>query len=275
MKRFTAILCVILMLLAMTGCGCKHEWAEATCTTPETCVKCGATQGEAKGHEWQEATCTKPETCAACGETQGEAKGHDAAWAVADTNIIKATRTMKLTCAVCGEVLETKEEDIETFIDNKVFLFTAPEFVERFQNAWDVQAADRFQLKMKYSVNSMGYINFDIYNSKDAWLGWGIFYDESGNAIEASNADAPIGSIRIIIGPIDGLEVETIFYLFTSLLGPCSCAIDPSIKDSEMYKDPISQNNYSISDGKALNGLHYTCGYDKDGGKFILDIDIA
>lgn len=31
--------------------GCSHEWQDATCTTPRTCVLCGETQGEAIGHK--------------------------------------------------------------------------------------------------------------------------------------------------------------------------------------------------------------------------------
>ena len=73
---------------------CDHEWAEATCTEPATCTKCGKTDGEALGHDWQEATCTEPETCSRCGETQGEALGHE--W-------VEATCTEPETCSVCGE----------------------------------------------------------------------------------------------------------------------------------------------------------------------------
>ena len=73
---------------------CDHEWAEATCTEPATCTKCGKTDGEALGHDWQEATCTEPETCSRCGETQGEALGHE--WQ-------EATCTEPETCSVCGE----------------------------------------------------------------------------------------------------------------------------------------------------------------------------
>lgn len=49
-----AILCLAL-ILCLSGCACKHEWAEATCTEPKTCTKCGETEGDPLEHtpgEW-------------------------------------------------------------------------------------------------------------------------------------------------------------------------------------------------------------------------------
>ncbi|MCM1267477.1 MAG: hypothetical protein NC302_06190 [Bacteroidales bacterium] len=53
---------------------CEHEWADATCTAPKTCSKCGATEGEALGHTWVDATFAAPKTCSVCGETEGTVK---------------------------------------------------------------------------------------------------------------------------------------------------------------------------------------------------------
>ena len=71
-----------------------HEWQDATCTEPQTCLVCGETRGRATGHSWTEATCTEPQTCLVCGETRGGATGHF--WA-------NATCTEPQTCLVCGE----------------------------------------------------------------------------------------------------------------------------------------------------------------------------
>ena len=93
-KRYLLLTFVILFLCMLTGCGCAHEWAEATCTTAKTCSKCGETEGEALGHQWESATCIAPETCTACGETKGEALGHQ--WE-------SATCIAPETCTACGE----------------------------------------------------------------------------------------------------------------------------------------------------------------------------
>lgn len=84
-----------LMIMGMLGCSCEHQWNSATCTQPDTCEKCGATQGEPLGHAWAEATCAHPQTCSVCGATQGEALGHT--WKEATCKTAK-------TCLTCGEV---------------------------------------------------------------------------------------------------------------------------------------------------------------------------
>lgn len=78
----------------LTGCHMKHEWKEATCTVPRTCIVGNETEGEPLGHVWLEATCKAPRTCEVCGETTGEPLAHT--WEEADC---AAPRT----CAVCGE----------------------------------------------------------------------------------------------------------------------------------------------------------------------------
>ena len=100
MKRTMMTALVIALAFCLTACGCKHEWQEATCTTPKTCKLCQATEGEVKAHQWQDATCTAPKTCKDCGATEGDVAGH--VWE-------EATCTTAKTCKVCkvteGEAL--------------------------------------------------------------------------------------------------------------------------------------------------------------------------
>ena len=119
MKRLMIIALALVMLLALAGCACEHEWMDADCVTPKTCTKCqeiegaplghtwsaatcvdpkicencAVTEGEPKGHEWVEATCTEPNICSVCGETDGEPLGH--AW-------VDATEYAPKTCSACG-----------------------------------------------------------------------------------------------------------------------------------------------------------------------------
>ena len=95
MKRaFSASILFLLLFCLLTGCGCKHEWAEATCDAPKTCAKCGETEGEPAGHNWIDATCASPRTCSGCALTEGESLGHS--W-------IDATCNTPEICAACGE----------------------------------------------------------------------------------------------------------------------------------------------------------------------------
>lgn len=100
MKKTIMILALVLCcILLVTGCGCRHEWLAATCTTPKTCELCGVTEGEAKGHIWEDATCIVPKKCAVCHLTEGKALSHN--WAEATTDEPK-------TCLNCKETEGTK-----------------------------------------------------------------------------------------------------------------------------------------------------------------------
>lgn len=79
-------LCIILIHPA-------HTWQEATCTEPQTCSICGATEGEPLGHTWYSATCTTPRTCSVCGITSGTTLRHG--WK-------NATCIERKTCRFCG-----------------------------------------------------------------------------------------------------------------------------------------------------------------------------
>lgn len=95
-KKLIYLILSAVMLLSLTGCQCKHEWAEANCVNAAVCSKCGEVQGEALGHNWAAADCETPETCARCGETQGEALGHNFdQWSVGEID-------MSRSCTVCG-----------------------------------------------------------------------------------------------------------------------------------------------------------------------------
>lgn len=122
MKRLSAVCIAVLLCAALSSCGqnkdiaqntthaaktsvastvteatltqCEHNYTQADCILPETCLLCGETRGEALGHDYADATCTKPETCLLCGETRGEALGHDYA---------DATCTKPETCRRCGD----------------------------------------------------------------------------------------------------------------------------------------------------------------------------
>ena len=85
---------MLFFIMFLSGCGCKHEWVEATCTAPKTCSVCGETTGETLTHEWIEATCTDAKACKTCGITEGVALGH--AWT-------DATCEKPKTCERCEE----------------------------------------------------------------------------------------------------------------------------------------------------------------------------
>ena len=74
------VLCIVLL----TGCGCQHEWQEATCKAAKTCALCGETEGEPAEHT--------PE-----------------AWVVTSVDTQALSMAQDLNCAVCGELIATKD----------------------------------------------------------------------------------------------------------------------------------------------------------------------
>ena len=74
--RLLMVSVTLAVMLSIAGCGCDHEWTEATCTAPKHCVKCGNVEGDIAEHSWCEATCSSAKTCEQCGATDGEALGH-------------------------------------------------------------------------------------------------------------------------------------------------------------------------------------------------------
>ena len=88
------IVFVTILTTLLSSCCLSHEWREATCIEPKTCVKCGETEGTSLGHTWKSATCTTPKTCTRCSKIEGSALGHD--WKA-------ATCTTPKTCNRCGK----------------------------------------------------------------------------------------------------------------------------------------------------------------------------
>lgn len=80
-----------------TDAVCVHEWVDASCTSPSSCLLCGETEGDALGHDYKDATCTDPETCSRCGDTKGDALGHD---------VDDATCTEASVCARCVKTVK-------------------------------------------------------------------------------------------------------------------------------------------------------------------------
>lgn len=83
MKRLFAMLLVLTMAVSMVGCGCNHQWQDATCQAPKTCTSCGETEGIVAEH------------------TPGEL-----VVSAVDTDAL--TMTHDLPCEVCGEIIEAK-----------------------------------------------------------------------------------------------------------------------------------------------------------------------
>ena len=116
-KLLLTMVVLVCGVLLLSSCKCKHEWQDATCTAPKTCLDCGETEGEALGHTGGVATCTEDAICSVCSAKYGEKLGHstEEAWVKkAETHckkyfccgtvsLAEAKHTLKGgICTVCG-----------------------------------------------------------------------------------------------------------------------------------------------------------------------------
>lgn len=127
-----ATICIITGALFGTHVICIHQWEEATCVTPETCRSCGKIRAPALGHlvtNWEtdiEPTCSeeglkrgKCERCwTALTEPIAKFAHTDGEWIIEKEPVINGDATVTpgskaLHCAICDEIIQTKEYTIE------------------------------------------------------------------------------------------------------------------------------------------------------------------
>lgn len=59
MRKVIFGFCLVILLVVVSGCSHKHDFAEATCLEPMKCTKCEVTEGEALGHTCEIGTCDR------------------------------------------------------------------------------------------------------------------------------------------------------------------------------------------------------------------------
>ena len=72
----------------------KHNYTEATCSSPRTCTNCGKVIGSPKEHNYVFVSCTTPYKCEWCGKEKEGIAGHD---------YTKETCTRGSYCRICGK----------------------------------------------------------------------------------------------------------------------------------------------------------------------------
>ncbi|MCD8010293.1 MAG: hypothetical protein LUF34_05805 [Lachnospiraceae bacterium] len=226
-----------------------HDWSEATCTEPQTCTVCGETQGEALGHDWSEATCTEPQTCTVCGETQGEALGHTAGeWEYKSSDYVSATTTGYQYCQVCGEVMNTKNTSLSSLHKNGAFLFSGDELGERLDNILNEEFGDSYAAKV--ADVSEGVAIAVGYDSEVVALSMSL--DSNGEVTQDKDERGSITSILVRF--YDTATSENVAYIACAYIA----AIDPSLSLSDAAS--LIKNNNSEGEVEE-NGITYIWGY--------------
>lgn len=143
-KRKKIIIPIIIILLALvivaaiifliiTNVICiKHDWIEATCTSPKQCFYCDKTQGDILEHKWMAATCTKPKTCKTCDKTKGSALGHSSGeWTITKEATLVERGVEDKLCKVCNKSLDSRTTNYkDAKVIGATFNFKDVEFID-------------------------------------------------------------------------------------------------------------------------------------------------
>ena len=83
---------------------CAHNWTDATCTSPATCLQCNETSGVPDGHKWNRADYFTPKVCSVCGITEGRSREKSEAVTAGAhcTVVLKADGTVDSSIKVTG-----------------------------------------------------------------------------------------------------------------------------------------------------------------------------
>lgn len=264
MKKLRMMTLLLMMCLLLASCCISHEWADAACTTPKTCTKCGETEGEALGHDWVDATCTTPKTCSVCGEIEGEALGHTYETVDNGIDFITATQTIRTECTVCGDVSDELTQEHYTFVDSetKKFLFTGEEFAARMQNQLDTGDLSEAGMTCEFDVDGNGNGVLDIYIIGEQFCRIS-FLDENNELMDASVKDSrDIHAIQLMMADSLG---EDAYYL---LAREVSAAISPSIKNDPTTALAYIVRGFYVDD--TLEGVNYYDIHINEHGIFLL-----
>ena len=172
MKKLISFALVLAIAFSMTACGCQHEWQDANCTTPKTCAKCGATEGEAAAHQ-------------------------PGVQRISDVDPSHLSMTLETSCTVCGEVMESIEASTGAAPVGSVIAVSADEWFDclltNVKNygagqslyGYPVEAEDNALL---HSIVTMSQMNAVF-----------SFNDAEGNALKTDSKDTRsiIHNIRI------------------------------------------------------------------------------
>ena len=154
--RISLACCLLICLLTLAGCSCKHTWIEANCVTARTCSACSATEGEPLGHTWVDADCVTAKTCSVCNATEGNPVGHTPGQWQEETNIVTAAVSRVQYCAVCNEQTASETAPLNTMIQDGLFQFTPNEFMDRLAAIAGMHV-DGFSYEFTFNNGLMAY----------------------------------------------------------------------------------------------------------------------
>ena len=268
MKRILPICFVCILML--TGCGCKHEWKEATCTAPKTCALCQEVEGEALGHKWKEATCTEAKTCEVCNATEGSSLGHDFGdEEMVNPDFVSAAATFVKTCNTCKET-EEREGTIEKLHDGTVVLMSADDFSDRFTaRLMEAEGLLDDNQYLSFIDQTDGIISMYLCQRTKGIItepGYFAMRDVDDKNI-SYDRHAENGVFMGVVGVVEGAN-QTVT-AFAAMVGAMEPAMD-IVETTSLVADWVTNPDEPMR----LNGLAYTC-TPMDDGLYLLGFAVV
>lgn len=221
MKRIiSAVLLLVLCCTLLTGCFCKHEWQDATCTTPTTCALCDKTEGEALGHMAGDFV---------DGEVDFEAK----------------TVRSYQNCKICGESLHSEINDLTSFVSGDSFVYTPNQFNRAMDNRFS-------NYTFEIDTLDSGALISMIYNASGSAIGAIMYVTEDSESITMADLDSAICEGMICYWYTQ--DAAVVVELMKGILCGCDITITDASSDGTLS---TIIDTYSNNASYSKNGVSY------------------
>lgn len=241
MKKILAVVLMLAIVLSLSACGCSHEWEDATCTSPKTCIKCNYSEGEPEDHD--------PDEWIFVEDSEG--------------NMRPGIRTQL--CKDCGEVVNTEPG---LFYNEDGTCRNVPEFMEALEiaaeNLTDEDGYCCGEIDIKPSATGEKHVY--TFKKKGSNIPHAVVCAKYNN--EFADEAGPIngGYVMTIVdkGDIDGIN------FFFSLSAALVYKVDPTLGDFDACKLLITKNGVNSEEPIVHNGLEYQTLVVQNSGKTYL-----
>ena len=183
-----AIILSAVLFFVVGGGFCSHDWVEATCEHPRYCSKCEKTEGTPSQHLWNEASCTVAQNCKNCSAVMGAPLGHTPGDEVRRLDSASGEYMLQQFCSQCGQQIVSNHLELESFVENGKFIFSAQDFLNRMEALAKEDYPD-FHYVFGYEGDTfMVHLFLTNEQSVDGTL---IFFNDNNEAISEDQMDLP------------------------------------------------------------------------------------
>ncbi len=233
-KVISALLLLVMCCALLTGCMCKHEWQDATCTTPTTCSLCNKTEGDALGHI---------ESDPVMGTINLDSKSYES----------------HTYCRICDVALSSDTVTLTSSTSGGNFVFTPNQFNDIMTSHFDGDYSFDIDTLDSGSLISM------IYSSSGTLPG-SIMYLNSGESLQMSDVDsANCNGMICYWYTDDNAEIITIMQ---GILRACDISFD-----DQSALDTLGAIIDAYGGSYGINGISYEVTTNEGDFVFIITVD--